>query len=104
MLLGSSTSATQVKNEQEVTDKVLEELKRKLLSSRDKFILSNKDTLPDFEPQKKAPEPAIFKQSSIVSDVDPVKREEVVQAGNKQQETQVLTGQNDKKSLAIQQI
>ena len=50
MLLGSSASS-QVKNEQEVTEKILEDLKRKVLSSRDKFILSNKDTLPDFEPQ-----------------------------------------------------
>ena len=49
LLLGSSSTA-QVKNETEVTEKMLDELKRKLLSSRDKFILSTKDTLPDFEP------------------------------------------------------
>lgn len=48
MLIGGTTSSLQVKEEDEITDKMLEGLKRKLLSSRDKFILSNKDTLPDF--------------------------------------------------------
>lgn len=85
-----------------MTEKVLEDLKRKLLSSRDKFILSNKDTLPDFEPQKKAPE-TLLKQSSIISETDPVKKEEAVQVGNKL-EPLVLTGESDKKSLAIKQI
>jgi len=47
---------------------MLEGLKRKLLSSRDKFILSNKDTLPDFEPQAKKAPLALFKQSSVLSD------------------------------------
>jgi len=37
-----------------MTDKMIEDLKMKLLSSRDKYILSNKDTLPEFEPISKS--------------------------------------------------
>jgi len=78
---------------------VLEGLKRKLLSTRDKFILSNKDTLPDFQPQKNEI-PSLFKQSSIISDATLV-REEAAKSGIKQ-ESPVLTGQFDKKSAACQ--
>lgn len=49
MVLGTKieASSVKVKSEDEITDKQLEELKQKLLSSRDKFILSNNDTLPE---------------------------------------------------------
>ena len=49
MVLGvkTETSSVKVKSEDEITDKQLDELKQKLLSSRDKFILSNNDTLPE---------------------------------------------------------
>ena len=46
------------------TEKMLDDLRQKLLSSRDRFILSNKDTLPDFDPQKKLA-PGLVKQSSL---------------------------------------
>ena len=53
MLLGTAqNAAVKTKSEDEMTEKMLEDLRLKLLSSRDKFILSNKDTLPDFEPKK----------------------------------------------------
>jgi len=97
MLIGGTTSSLQVKEEDEITDKMLEGLKHKLLSSRDKFILSNKDTLPDFQPQKNDT-PSLFKQSSIISDAT-LKREEAVKGGTKQ-EPPVLTGQFEKKSAA----
>ena len=57
MLLGTSANAS-VKtkgseNEEAVTDAILENLKDKLLSSRDKFILSAKDALPEMIRPKK---------------------------------------------------
>ena len=69
MLLGASKDTDQVKtkNEEEITEKMLEDLRAKLLSSRDKFILSNKDTLPELEP--KLTQPALLKHaSSMLSD------------------------------------
>jgi hypothetical protein len=63
MLLGSNSNPTvKTKSEEEVTEKMLDELRAKLLSSRDKFILSNNDTLPEFEPKKS--QPALLKKSS----------------------------------------
>ena len=57
MVLGTKTEASsvKVKSEDEITDKQLDELKQKLLSSRDKFILSNNDTLPESVTQQKKP-------------------------------------------------
>ena len=58
---------------------MLEELRIKLLSSRDKFILSSKDTLPDFEPlTKKLMAPGLVKQGSIASDYVAIKDEKGV--------------------------
>ena len=58
---------------------MLEELRLKLFSSRDKFILSSKDTLPDFEPlTKKLMAPGITKQGSIASDYVAIKDEKGV--------------------------
>ena len=37
-----------------MTNKVLEELKAKLLSGRDKFLLSDKDNVPSFGTKKKS--------------------------------------------------
>eukprot|EP00353_Schmidingerella_taraikaensis_P008340 CAMPEP_0185568344 /NCGR_PEP_ID=MMETSP0434-20130131/1327_1 /TAXON_ID=626734 ORGANISM="Favella taraikaensis, Strain Fe Narragansett Bay" /NCGR_SAMPLE_ID=MMETSP0434 /ASSEMBLY_ACC=CAM_ASM_000379 /LENGTH=76 /DNA_ID=CAMNT_0028182831 /DNA_START=517 /DNA_END=747 /DNA_ORIENTATION=- len=54
MLLGEkqgAAGAVKTKAEEEaVTEKMLGDLRQKLLSSRDQFILSNKDTLPELEP------------------------------------------------------
>lgn len=50
-MLGSEATNTK---QEEMTDKMIEDIKMKLLSSRDKYILSNKDTLPDFEPVSKS--------------------------------------------------
>ena len=53
-----------------MTDQMLENLKRKLLSSRDRFILSNTDTLPDLEPTaaKKTDLSQMIKKSSVMSE------------------------------------
>ena len=63
MLLGEQAP---VKNEEDVTEKMLEGLKAKLLSTRDRFILSSKDTLPELETHKK-PVP-LQKSLSMLSD------------------------------------
>ena len=57
LLLGDSTAT----HEEDITDEQLESLKRKLLSSRDKFLLSNQETLPELEPQKKPSQPELLK-------------------------------------------
>ena len=53
-----------------MTDQMLENLKRKLLSSRDRFILSNTDTLPDLEPTaaKKTDLSQMIKKSSVMNE------------------------------------
>ena len=72
MLLGEKKGAAikstkQEADEEVVTDKMLAELKQKLLSSRDQFILSNRDMLPEAELPKASP--AIMKkQSSMMNE------------------------------------
>ena len=43
-------------NDEETTAKVLEDLKAKLLSGRDKFLLSERDTVPQMINRKKSVE------------------------------------------------
>ena len=60
---------------------MLEDLKRKLLTSRDRYILSNKDALPEFEPNygaaaKKKSAAQIRKQNSALNDRDLMQNKE----------------------------
>lgn len=60
------------KADPQFTEKMLDELKAKLLSSRDRFVLSNKDTLPEFEPKAEAApakEILMMRQQSSMSEV-----------------------------------
>ena len=88
---------------------MLEELRQKLLSSRDKFILSNRDTLPDLDPsmQRKL-NPSLIKQSSMGSDkgqTAKVKDERGATAENNgTRQAIVFTGQAEKRNAAIKQI
>ena len=45
--LGSLATGNQNKPNEEVTEKMLDELKSRLISVRDKFLLSDKEQLPD---------------------------------------------------------
>ena len=69
MLLGTSSSSSamkgNIKSEQEFTEKMLEDLRVKLLSSRDRFILSSKDTLPELDLGLKKLAPGMVKLGSI---------------------------------------
>ena len=87
-----------VKSEDEITDKQLEDLKQKLLSSRDKFILSNNDTLPESVTQQK--KPGLIKQTSSMIAGPTGARDH--QGGGMGRP--VLTSQSEKRNLAIKQI
>ena len=104
MLLGDTKSAAvkNIKSEEEVTEKMLEDLKQKLLSSRDKFILSNKDTLPELAP--KQAKPALFKtSSSVMSDHGGEKNGDAALKSSANSDP-VFTGQHEKRSTAVKQI
>ena len=112
-MLGSEATNTK---QEEMTDKMIEDIKMKLLSSRDKYILSNKDTLPDFEPVSKSANKSaglMRKQNSSLSGDLVMKKEssqgptmvtENQHRGGEKQSTSVLTGQTEKRNLAIKQI
>ena len=112
-MLGSEATNTK---QEEMTDKMIEDIKMKLLSSRDKYILSNKDTLPDFEPVSKSANKSaglMRKQNSSLSGDLVMKKEssqgptmvtENQHSGGEKQSTSVLTGQTEKRNLAIKQI
>ena len=44
-----ASSAARIKREDEITGKMLEDLKARVLTQRDHFILSNKDELPQVD-------------------------------------------------------
>ena len=91
---------------------MLEELRQKLLSSRDKFILSNRDTLPDLDPsslmQRKLA-PGLTKQgcSSMTLGSDKALANKVIKeerGGDGARQAIVFTGQAEKRNAAIKQI
>ena len=89
-----------------MTHKMLEDLKMRLLSQRDHFILSNKDELPELDQDKIKGPPLLKHASSMLSNLA-LKRESSLTSGDRKADQSlqpVLTGQSEKRSTAIKHI
>lgn len=84
-----------------MTDKMLAELKQKLLSSRDQFILSNRDMLPEAELPKASP--ALIKKSSSMMNSSMAGKDKA-NKDSRGDSDPVFTNQSEKRNLAVKQI